>query len=83
MSEFEVQINTRFKEGILDPQAEAIFSALRKLEFKNISSLKCQKSFVIKLQAENESQALEMGRQMANKLLANLVMEDFDVELIQ
>lgn len=81
MKSFDLQIRVRFKEGILDPQSEAITTALKRLEFKTIESIQLEKVFVIRVSAESDSQALQMGREMANKLLANVVMENFEVEL--
>lgn len=81
MKTFEIQVRVRFKEGILDPQAESIFKALQKLQFSAVKDLRCERLFVVKVEAEDSSQALEMGREMARKLLANVVMESFEVEL--
>lgn len=81
MSTFTVHVRVRFKEGILDPQAEAISTALKRLDFKSVESLRVEKNFVIQLKAESESQAVATAREMANKLLANVVMESFDVEV--
>lgn len=81
MKNFNIQVRVRFKEGILDPQAEVILKALQNLDFRSIQSVECEKIFQLRLEAENEGQAIEIGRQSAQKLLANLVMEDFDVEV--
>lgn len=83
MKKFSVQVRVRFKEGILDPQSEAITTALRRLDFKSVESARVDKVYVIDLQAENETQAAQMGREMANKLLANVVMENFEVEVLK
>lgn len=83
MKDFTVQIRVRFKEGILDPQSEAIQSALQKLEFKSVDSVQCEKVFMINLKAEDDTQALQIGRQMAHQLLANVVMENFEVEVVR
>lgn len=83
MKDFQIQIRVRYKDGILDPQAEAIFSALKKLQFKAVERVECDKVFQIQLKAEDESQAVNLGRQMANQLLANVVMENFEVEVVK
>ena len=79
MSTFQVEIRVRFKDGILDPQSQAIEMALKQLEFKTIRSVRCEKLFVICLEAESEGEASQKGRQMAHKILANVVMENFEV----
>lgn len=78
---FKLSIRIRFKEGILDPEAEAILSALNRLEFSNIKSVACDRVFRLELEADDANQAIALGRKAAHDLLANLVMEDFEVEL--
>lgn len=82
MKDFDVCVRIGLKEGILDPQAEAIQAALQRLEFSGVKDFKLRKEFVLKLEAESEAEALERGRAMASKLLANLVMENYEVELL-
>lgn len=81
MKTFHLDIRVRLKEGILDPQAEAVTTALKRLDFKGIEKLRVEKIFSVDLKAESESQAVSMAREMANKLLANVVMENFEVEV--
>lgn len=80
--DYAVRVHIRLKEGILDPQAEAIKKALQQLEFSGVQKVDCEKSFLIRTQAESEGEAIESGRKMAQELLANLVMENFEVELV-
>ncbi len=82
MKSFSVQIRVRFKEGILDPQSEAITTALKRLEFSGVQNIRQEKVFVATVSAESESQAVQLGKDMANKLLANVVMENFSVEIL-
>ena len=80
--EFQLAVRLRLKEGTLDPEAEVIQKALEKLGFTGIRELRQEKSFLIRVDAETQDAALQSGRQMAQKLLANLVMEDFEVEIV-
>lgn len=82
MKAFQLQIRVQYKDGILDPQAEAIQTALKRLEFQSVEEVRCDKVFLVKLRAENETKALDFGRKMANQLLANVVMENFEVEVV-
>lgn len=83
MKTYSVQVRVRLKEGILDPQAEAILEGLKRLEFSSIKSLRCEKLFVLEIESETSGQAVEQARKMAHQLLANLVMEDFEVECLE
>lgn len=82
MKKFNVQIRVRLKEGILDPQSEAIMTALKRLDFKGVEGIRQEKNFVAVVRAESDAQALALGREMANKLLANVVMENFEAEIV-
>ena len=82
MKTFQIRVRVEFKDGILDPQAEAIQSALKKLQFRSVENVRCDRVFQIGLQAESENEAVDLGRKMANQLLANVVMENFEVEAV-
>ena len=70
----------RPKEGILDPQGEAVLGALRHLDF-TVDEVRIGRLVDIKLQAENaEAARAEVGR-MCEQLLANPLIESFEIEL--
>ncbi len=83
MKTFQLKVRVRYKDGILDPQAEAIFTALQKLEFRTVERVECDKLFMISLKAEDEAHAISLGRDMAQKLLSSVVMENFEVEVLK
>jgi phosphoribosylformylglycinamidine synthase len=69
------------KEGILDPQGKAIEGALKSLDVQGITSVRQGKVFDIEL-AEGDSATAELLlKQACEKLLANLVVEDFKIEI--
>lgn len=82
MKKFHLKVRVRLKDGILDPEAIAISRALERLEFSSIKKLKTEKIFHLEIESESESHALDQAREAASKLLANVVMENFDVEAI-
>jgi phosphoribosylformylglycinamidine synthase PurS subunit len=82
MSVFSLRVHVKFKEGILDPQAEAIQQALESLEFRGVKRVECEKSFLIQIEAADKNEAIGQARKMAQELLANLVMENFEVECV-
>jgi phosphoribosylformylglycinamidine synthase len=83
MKDFKLRVRVRFKEGILDPQSEVIFQKLKQMEFEALQFVECEKSFLLGLKAEDESEATDLARQMAQQLLANVVMEIFEVEILR
>ena len=70
----------RPKPGILDPQGEAVRGALRHLDF-TVDDVRIGRVIDIELAAEDADEArAEIGR-MCEQLLANPLIESFEVEL--
>ena len=66
------------KDGVLDPQGKAIENSLIQLGFKNINNVRQGKIIEIDLNEEKEI-ALEIVDDMCKKLLANLIIEDYEI----
>jgi phosphoribosylformylglycinamidine synthase PurS subunit len=69
------------KPGILDPQGKAIADALRCLGIDGIESVRQGKIFDVELSARDRAEAEGVLRDACEKLLANQVVEDFEVDL--
>lgn len=67
---------------ILDPQGKAIGDALGRLGFDQVRDVRAGKSFEVTLAVATAKEAEELLRQMADKLLANAIVEDFTVEIL-
>ena len=83
MTKFEIKIEVKFKPGVLDPQGETIKHALLNLDFKGIDSVKTGKLFRVTLEANSADEAIQTAEELADKLLANTVIEDFKVEIVE
>jgi phosphoribosylformylglycinamidine synthase len=70
------------RREILDPQGKAIRGALVRAGFAEVVQVRAGKSFEIDLGLDDPERAGERLRQMCEKLLANTVVEDFEVELV-
>jgi phosphoribosylformylglycinamidine synthase subunit PurS len=70
----------RPKQGILDPQGEAVETALEHLGFA-VSAARVGKVVDIELDADDPEQARAQVQQMCEQLLANPLMESFEVEI--
>jgi phosphoribosylformylglycinamidine synthase len=68
------------KEGVNDPQGEAILGGLRDLGYNTVARVRSGKRFLVELSAVDESQARSLATSMADRLLANPVIETFTVE---
>ena len=68
----------RPKEGILDPQGDAVESALEHLGF-NVSGARIGKVIDLEVDASDEATARTQVEKMCEQLLANPLMESYDV----
>ncbi len=70
------------RREILDPQGKAIRDALARVGFADVLEVRAGKSFEIRLEQEDRELALRELREMCQKLLANTVVEDYAVEIL-
>ena len=70
------RVLVRPKEGILDPQGEAVERALPALGFNGVSEVRIGR--MVELEIDDPSQLEEIS----GKLLANPLVEDFEIELL-
>jgi phosphoribosylformylglycinamidine synthase subunit PurS len=70
------------RREILDPQGKAIRDALARVGFAGVEDVRAGKSFEIRLGLEDRDLALRQLREMCQRLLANLVVEDYAVEIL-
>ncbi|BAF69985.1 phosphoribosylformylglycinamidine synthase subunit PurS [Nitratiruptor sp. SB155-2] len=77
-------VNIYLKEGVLDPQGKAVHHALQQLGFRNVEDVRVGKQIVLQLSGTmSEEEAKKEVEQMCEKLLANTVIEDYDIEIVR
>lgn len=74
----KARVHVMLKEGVLDPQGEAVHHALGSLGFDGVSGVRQGKVIELDL-ADGTDEATV--RDMCEKLLANTVIERFDIEM--
>jgi phosphoribosylformylglycinamidine synthase PurS subunit len=74
---FEVVIS--LKEGLLDPQGQAIQGALPSLGWDNVSEVRVGKHIELVVEADGEAEARRQVEEMTSKFLSNPVIEDFRI----
>ena len=80
---YTASIKVLLKDGVLDPQGETIGRALRDLGLDSILKTNTGKMFKIEIEAESEAQAKKIASEASSKLLANPVIERYEVEIIR
>ena len=75
-------INIGLKKGVLDDQGKATHHALDTLGFKDITKdVRIGKQIIIQLDTDDKDEALEKATLMCTKLLANTVIQDYQILL--
>lgn len=78
----KARVTVTLKNGVLDPQGKAIGHALDGLGFAGVGSVRQGKVFDIELEGSDKAAAKTQIKAMCEKLLANMVIEDFAVEVL-
>lgn len=78
---YKATVNVTLRKSILDPQGKAAHHALQNLGMKEIDSVRIGKFIEMNIDAENKERAHEIAENACTQLLANEVMEDFNVTI--
>ena len=78
----KARVHVMLKEGVLDPQGEAVRHALGTLGFSGVTGVRQGKVIELDLTHTDRAKAQAEVAQMCEKLLANTVIESYRVELI-
>jgi len=75
-------VTVTLKPGVLDPQGKAIEGALKSLGITGVASVRQGKVFDIELDGRDRKRAQAALKQAADRLLANTLIENYDVKLL-
>ena len=75
----KIKVIVTLKNGVLDPQGKAIQQTLNGMSFLNIEEVRQGKFFEININENDETKAKSQIEDMCKKLLANLVIEDYQI----
>lgn len=79
---YAVLVEVRLREGIADPQGATIERALPALGLDGVSGVRAGKAFRFDVVAASEAEALARATVVADRLLANPVIEESSVSLV-
>jgi len=82
MTDYTATVTVRLKKGVLDPEAETTQRALERLGF-DLADLRSADQFEIDLEAADAEGAAERATEMAERLLANPTIHDYDVSVVE
>ena len=78
----KARVTIMLKDGVLDPQGEAIKQALTSLEYDQVNSVRQGKVIDLELNESSEEAAIDNIQEMCEKLLANTVIENYEIKLL-
>ncbi|NIK74118.1 phosphoribosylformylglycinamidine synthase [Thermonema lapsum] len=78
---FVAEINVMPKKELLDPQGKAVKMGLKHLHIDNVKDVRIGKHIVLTLEAASSQEAREIVDNACQKLLANVIMEDYSFEI--
>jgi phosphoribosylformylglycinamidine synthase PurS subunit len=78
----KVEVRVYPREGILDPQGKAIAAALVRLGHASVEGVRAGKVFFLDVNGGDRAQVEIEARRMAEELLANTVIEGYDVRVL-
>jgi len=77
----KARVHVTLKTGVLDPQGKAIEHALGQLGFDGVESVRTGKVIELELADEDADAARDRIDRMCRQLLANTVIENYDIEI--
>ncbi len=78
----KAKVHIRLKQGVLDPQGKAIEGALSGLGFDGVDNVRQGKFIELEINESDPAKARTQIEAMCQKLLANPVMENYDIEVL-
>jgi phosphoribosylformylglycinamidine synthase subunit PurS len=82
MPAMKARVTVTLKPGVLDPQGKAIEGALKSLGITGVASVRQGKVFDVELEGRDRKQAQAALKAAADRLLANTLIENYDVKLL-
>lgn len=78
----KAKISVTLKRGILDPQGQAVLHALGSLGYSGVKNVRMGKLLELELATSDRAGAETEVKAMCERLLANTIIEDYRIELV-
>ena len=77
---YTVQIKVMPLKELLDPQGKAVMNGLQNLGLGKVEDVRIGKNITLQIDADSEEKAKQIAEEASKKLLANPVMEYYEIE---
>ena len=81
-NKLKFSITVTLKKDVLDPQGKVIQNTLKNIGMSNLKNIRQGKFFEIEIDESDENKAKNTVNQMCEKLLVNLIIEDYKIQKI-
>ncbi|MDX2048622.1 MAG: phosphoribosylformylglycinamidine synthase subunit PurS [Chitinophagaceae bacterium] len=78
---YSVNINVMPLKDLLDPQGKAVLGGLSNLGLKGVEDVRIGKHITLQIDADSKDEAKQIAEVASKKLLANPVMEYFEISV--
>ena len=78
---FSVQVKVMPLRELLDPQGKAVMGGLKNLGLEKVQEVRIGKNIHLQIEADSPEQAKKLAEEASKKLLANPVMEYFEISV--
>jgi len=78
---YKATVNVTLRNSILDPQGKATHHALQNLGLNRVNGVRIGKLIEMEIDTDSEQQAREIAESACTQLLANEVMEDYEITI--
>ena len=79
---YNIQIKVMPLKDLLDPQGKAVLGGLQNLNLHGVTDVRIGKHITMQLDVSSEEEARRIAEEAAKKLLANPVMEWYEIEMV-
>lgn len=80
--DFVVQVTVMPLKDLLDPQGKAVMGGFQNLGLNSITDVRIGKNISLRIEADSAEQAKKIAEDASRQLLANPVMEYFEVSVL-
>lgn len=81
MANYNATINITLRKNILDVQGKTVEHALHSIGYSNCSNVRIGKLVELNIEADSPKQAMELLTDACNRLIANPIIEDFEISI--
>ena len=79
----KVVINISLKDGVLDPEGQAIENSLSNLGFNDFQNFRIGKQIILNIDKLDKADAIQTADKKKQKVLANTVIENYKIEILE